>query len=71
MSTSIRSIVSALMIATISISTLLVSSPVHAETVSQCRERAYRQHDRLIDDGYTEAEAQEVLSRSLARCENQ
>ena len=71
MATSIRSIVSALMIATIAISTLLVSSPAHAETVSQCRERAYRQRDRLIEDGYTEAEAQEVLSRSLARCENQ
>ena len=69
MSTLIRSTVSALMITTIAITTLLISSPAHAETVSQCRERAYRQYDRLIDDGYTQAEAQEVLSRSLARCE--
>lgn len=70
MATSIRSIMSAAMIAMIAISTLLVSLPAHAETVSQCRERAYRQRDRLIEDGYTEAEAQEVLSRSLARCEH-
>ena len=70
MSTSIRSIVSALMITTIALSTFLVSTPpAHAETVSQCRARAYRQFDRLIEDGYTQAEAQKVLSRSLARCE--
>ena len=70
MATSIRSIVSALMITTIAITTLLVSTPpAHAETVSQCRQRAYNQYDRLIEDGYTQAEAQEVLSRSLARCE--
>lgn len=70
MSTSIRSIVSALMIAAIAMSTFLATAtPAHAETVSQCRARAYRQFDRLIEDGYTEAEAQKVLSRSLARCE--
>jgi|GEM_PF-2089443 len=77
MSTSIRSIVSALMITTIALSTFIVSTPpapaetvpAHAETVSQCRARAYRQFDRLIEDGYTQAEAQKVLSRSLARCE--
>lgn len=58
------------MITTIALSTFLsTTTPAHAETVSQCRERAYRQHDRLIEDGYTEAEAQKVLSRSLARCE--
>lgn len=58
------------MITTIALSTFLVSTPpAHAETVSQCRARAYRQFDRLIEDGYTQAEAQKVLSRSLARCE--
>ena len=70
MSTSIRSIVSALMITTIAITTALVSTPpAHAETVSQCRARAYRQYDRLIESGYTEAEAQKELHQSLARCE--
>jgi len=70
MSTLIRSIVSALMITTIAITAALISTtPAHAETVSQCRARAYRQYDRLIESGYTEAEAQKELRRSLARCE--
>ena len=70
MSTLIRSIVSALMITTIAITAALISTtPAHAETVSQCRARAYRQYDRLIESGYTEAEAQKELHRSLARCQ--
>jgi len=66
MSTLIRSTVCALMITTIA---LLSTTPAHAETVSQCRARAYRQYDRLIESGYTEAEAQKELHQSLARCE--
>ena len=77
MSTLIRSTVSALMITTIAMSTFLVSTPpapaetvpAHAETVSQCRARAYRLYDRLIEDGYTQAEAQKELHQSLALCE--
>ena len=70
MSTLIRSIVSALMITTIAITAALISTtPAHAETVSQCRARAYRMYDRLLDEGYTQAEAQKELHRSLARCE--
>ena len=70
MSTLIRSTVCALMITTIAMSTFLVSTPpAHAETVSQCRARAYRLYDSLIDEGYTQAEAQKELHRSLALCE--
>lgn len=68
MSTSIRSIISAAMIATIAISTLLVSPNAQAETVSQCRERAYRQYDTLVASGVPEAEARKVLAQSLKRC---
>ena len=56
-------------VSTIALSLVCFVPQGHAETVSQCRARAYRQYDALVDSGVAEAEARKVLAASLKRCE--
>jgi hypothetical protein len=46
-----------------------IAPPAHAETVSQCRERAYRYYDEIVAEGTPQAEAAQVLHQDLRACE--
>lgn len=59
-------IILAAAISFVSIATLVPS--VTAETVSQCRARAYRYYDHLVDTGTSESEAKRILAGDLRRC---
>jgi hypothetical protein len=47
----------------------LFALSAHAETISQCRERAYRYYDAIVAEGTPEAEAAKVLRQDLRACE--
>jgi hypothetical protein len=66
----LRQIISAsLLTVSIAASLLSIAPPAHAETVSQCRERAYRYYDAIVAEGTPEAEAAKVLRQDLRACE--
>jgi hypothetical protein len=66
----LRQIISAsLLTVSIAVSLLSIAPPAHAETVSQCRERAYRYYDYLIAEETPQAEAAQVLHEDLRACE--
>lgn len=58
-----------LIASTLIAASLLSIVPAHAETVSQCRERAYKDYDYAVDAGVSPSQAQAVLHRDLGDCE--